>query len=223
MAMGAPPCRPRRPLGRIGRCWRLFPAPVPFTVCRTSAPPSLAIPGPSPGRSPGTGRRGRRHGPLPRQRLGRCAGCGSRKFADPPADGRSAIRGAGISPIAGSSRPKAAPIAPAIAGWPIAGPRRGRGKARMSVVGPARPPVGDGCPEGPQAIAYSQTFCQTVDVEELRILHASAFFNKEHSVLIVVGGCAETLIVIQLAAVDKLIVAKAGKIRLRHRLGEVLL
>ena len=71
------------------------------------------------------GREGRR-GALAKPRSGRCGGCGSRTFANPPAGGRSAIREAETSPIAGSRRRKASPIAPAIAGW-LTGRRREKG------------------------------------------------------------------------------------------------
>ena len=50
----------------------------------------------------------------------------------PPAGGRSAIREAGTSPIAGSRRRRASPIAPAIAGWPIGRRRRGRARTRAA-------------------------------------------------------------------------------------------
>ena len=52
----------------------------------------------------GTGRAAGRA--LAKPRSERCDGCGSRTFANPPAGGRSAIREAEISPIAGSRRSK---------------------------------------------------------------------------------------------------------------------
>ena len=49
----------------------------------------------------------RRHGSLAKPRSERCDGCGSRRFANPPAGGRSAIREAESSPIAGLRRQRA--------------------------------------------------------------------------------------------------------------------
>ena len=46
-----------------------------------------------------------------------------------------------ISLIAGSRRPRAAPIAPAIAGWPIARQSLERGEAGVSSDGPSRSPI----------------------------------------------------------------------------------
>src|SRR6202453_4920581 len=91
------------------------------------------------------GTAGRQGEALAQPRLERCDGCGSRRFATPPADGRSAIRGAEISPIAGSRRSEANPIAPAIAKWRIG--RRRRGRARASDKGSAPSGVHGGCRE----------------------------------------------------------------------------
>ena len=105
-----PAPRRRARLGRNGRRLATL-GPTPPSQAR---PVALAR---DPWLAPG---RGRRRGHSAKPRSERCDGCGSRTFVNPPAGGRSAIREAGTSPIAGSRRWKASPIAPAIAGWPTA-------------------------------------------------------------------------------------------------------
>ena len=107
--------------GTLGRMRKTM-APIPplFAICKSSQE-----------------REGARLGPLAKPRSGRCGGCGLRKSANPPAAGRSAIREAVISPIAGSPRSGASPIARAIAGWPTGRHRRGRAGS-----GKASPPSG---------------------------------------------------------------------------------
>jgi hypothetical protein len=102
------------------------------------APPLLAI--------PSSCRRtaGRQDRALASPKSARCDGCGSRTFVNPPAGGRWAIREAEISPIAGSRRPEANPIAPAIARWLIG--RHGRDRLRGS-EGSAPLGVRGGCRE----------------------------------------------------------------------------
>src|SRR5208337_5130646 len=94
-----------------------------------------------------------RHGPSPGPRWGRCDGCGSSPSAKSSADGRSAIREAETSPIAGLSRRSGVPIAPAIAGWPIAPRTPGRGEASMAKA-PAPSGTRGGWPEGGEQRAW---------------------------------------------------------------------
>ena len=84
----------------------------------------------------GTARR--RRGALRSSRSARCDGCGWRTFVNPLAGGRWAIRGAEISPIAGSRRSEGSPIAPAIAKWLIARRRLGgpvHGEKELRAIG----------------------------------------------------------------------------------------
>ena len=101
-------------------------------------------------------RRRRRRGLSPRPRSGRCAASGSRKSANSPADGRWAIRRARTSPIAGSRRRRATPIAPAIAGLLISRRRRERGPAAMRGDGRTHPAAEEGFAPAPGAAAANQ-------------------------------------------------------------------
>jgi hypothetical protein len=110
-------CPARRGRAPSGRGERQSLAPSPSLARVPSRSPSLA------------NGRGRRLGFLPMPRSGKCLGWGSQKSAKSTADGRSAIRRTRISLIAASRRRRDAPIAPAIAGWPISRRRRGPGES----------------------------------------------------------------------------------------------
>ena len=116
---GAPPCAGRPHPARLGpdgrQCITSGPAPTreaharrPLAICRFRR-----------GTAP------RRRGALRSSKSERCGGCGWRTFVNPLAGGRWAIRGAEISPIAGSRRSEGSRIAPAIAKWLIARRRLG--------------------------------------------------------------------------------------------------
>src|SRR5580692_4125120 len=123
-AGGAPPRLTRRRPARVGPNGR--PCLTPSPTLKSKARP-LAVSRP--------GRGGRPHGLTAKPISERCGGCVSRTFANPHVGGRSAIREAEISPIAGSRRPTANPIAPAIAEW-LTDPRT-RDRSRASDKGSA--------------------------------------------------------------------------------------
>src|SRR5208282_2277157 len=64
-----------------------------------------------------------------------------------PVDGRSEIREPASSPIAGSRRPRASPIAPAIAAWPIGRQKQEQGRDCASGKRSAPSRVRGGCSE----------------------------------------------------------------------------
>ena len=99
---------------RVGPSMRplIPPSPTPGTQASLPPPPAASR----------RRTRGGRRGAFAMPRSARCGACVSRTFANPPVGGPSAIRETATSPIAGSRRSEANPIAPVTAGW-LTGPR----------------------------------------------------------------------------------------------------